>query len=108
MESAKSKAVLRTNLLKGKIRQTGIKGNALAVQNGKVVLDYTTEKNITSSDPFLINSTQKLMTASLVAKAVQDGKLKYTYHLSKWLPSIPRSEKITISDLLQMRSGLVL
>lgn len=108
LESAKSKAVLRTNLLKGKISQTGIKGNALAVQNGKVVLDYTTEKNITSSDTFLINSTQKLMTASLVAKAVQDGKLKYTDHLSKWLPSIPRSEKITISDLLQMRSGLVL
>lgn len=55
---------------------------------------------------FRIASNTKTMTAALIVLLAQDGKLKFTDPISNYVPGVPNGEKITIADLLKMRSGL--
>lgn len=86
------------------INQLGIDGSVLVIKNNKPYLRYATLNQPDTS--YLINSVQKSMTACLIMREIQAGKLKMTTKLSKYYPQIPGSDQIKISNLLNMTAGL--
>ncbi|CAJ1187065.1 Putative penicillin-binding protein PbpX [Companilactobacillus paralimentarius] len=97
------------------ISQKGYSGTLLVIKNGKPVYQtsrgYSNFSNGLSNDEntaYEIDSVQKTLTAAMVMKQVQKGHLKLSDKLSKFYPSIPGSKKITIRQMLDMTSGLVL
>jgi D-alanyl-D-alanine carboxypeptidase len=55
---------------------------------------------------FRIASNTKTMTAAVIVLLAQEGKLSFNDPVSKYVPGVPNGDKITIADLLKMRSGL--
>ncbi|PYI79758.1 MAG: hypothetical protein DMF05_08755 [Verrucomicrobia bacterium] len=56
---------------------------------------------------FRIASNTKTMTAAVIVLLAQDGgKLSLDDPVSKYVPDVPNGDKITITELLNMRSGL--
>ena len=55
---------------------------------------------------FRAASNTKTMTAAVIVLLVQEGKLCFDEPVSKYVEGVPNGDKITISDLLKMRSGL--
>lgn len=53
-----------------------------------------------------VGSVTKLITATLIFKLIEEGKLKPEDKLSGFYPEIPNAEKITIKNLLEHTSGL--
>lgn len=51
---------------------------------------------------------QKFLTGGLVMQAINQNKLSLDDHLDKFYPTIPGAQQISISDLLNMHSGLTL
>lgn len=70
---------------------------------------YRNKKNepITSSMSLRVGSTAKLFANYLILKSVQDSIISLDDKLSKWYPSFPNSEIITIRNLLMHKSGVV-
>ncbi|CDZ79314.1 D-alanyl-D-alanine carboxypeptidase precursor [Legionella massiliensis] len=70
----------------------------------------TTEEGKTSSPNknthYRLASNTKTMTAAVILKQAQEGKLNLDDPVSKFIPEVPNGDKITIRDLLRMRSGL--
>jgi D-alanyl-D-alanine carboxypeptidase len=56
--------------------------------------------------PFRIASITKTFTATAILQLVDEGKLETSDKLSRWYPDFPNAEKITVDDLLRMRSGI--
>lgn len=88
-------------------------GTVLLASDGKV--DY--ERSVGFADleggikaspdtRYRIGSVTKMFTAVLALKAVEDGKLQLDQRLADFYPQIPNSDRITISQLLQHRSGI--
>ena len=46
------------------------------------------------------------MTAAVIVLLAQQGKLSLNDPVSKYVPGVPDGDKITITELLNMRSGL--
>jgi len=78
-------------------------GHYLTAQ-GKANLDTGEQRGL--GQPFRIASITKTFTATAVLQLVDEGKLKTSDKLSKWYPNFPNAEKITIDNLLTMRSGI--
>lgn len=74
------------------------------MRNNRVWLKYATAN--TPDTSYLINSVQKSMTATMVMRAIDHGKLKLNTKLSKYYPTVPGADQITIKNLLDMTSGL--
>ena len=55
---------------------------------------------------FRIASITKTMTSAVILQLAQEGKLRLTDPVSKYVAGVPNGEHITIAMLLQMRSGL--
>jgi len=55
---------------------------------------------------FRIASNTKTMTAAVIVLLAQEGKLILDDPVSKYVPGVPNGDKITITELLKMRSGL--
>src|SRR5215472_3369307 len=55
---------------------------------------------------FRIASNTKTMTAAVIVLLAQENKLSLNDPVSKYVPDVPNGDKITISELLKMRSGL--
>jgi len=55
---------------------------------------------------FRVASNTKTMTAAVIVLLVQRGKLRFDNSISKYVEGVPNGDRITISDLLKMRSGL--
>ena len=55
---------------------------------------------------FRIASNTKTMTAAVIMLLVQEGKLRLDDPVSKYVPGVPNGDHITITELLNMRSGL--
>jgi D-alanyl-D-alanine carboxypeptidase len=55
---------------------------------------------------FRAASNTKAMTAAVIVLLVQEGKLRFSDPVSKYVEAVPNGDKITISELLKMRSGL--
>ncbi|WP_201725806.1 serine hydrolase domain-containing protein, partial [Lactobacillus helveticus] len=86
------------------IDRLGIKGSVLVTSNRKPLLEYATNNSTDTS--YLINSVQKSMTAAMVMREVQKGKLKLDDPLSKFYPNVDGADNVKISNLLTMTSGL--
>lgn len=107
----------KDNPYKGKLKKTlssvGFNGSAILVENNKVVDSYvkgnandaTGEEN-TLTTTYEIDSLQKSLTAGLVMQQINDGKLKFTDKVNKYIPNLPGASKITVRQLLDMTSGL--
>jgi len=54
---------------------------------------------------FRIASNTKTMTAAVIVLLAQEGKLNLDDPVSKYVPGVPDGDKITITELLNMRSG---
>lgn len=59
-----------------------------------------------SDTHFRIASNTKTMTAAVIVQMAQEGKLDFADPVSKYVPSVPGGDHITIAELLEMRSGL--
>ena len=88
-------------------------GSVALSKNGKTVYsksigyaDVAINKKVTEESKFRIGSISKIFTATLVMKAVEAKKLKLTDNLSAYFPTIPNASKITITQLLQHRTGI--
>jgi D-alanyl-D-alanine carboxypeptidase len=55
---------------------------------------------------FRIASNTKTMTAALIVRLAQENKLSLDDPVSKYVSDVPDGDKITITELLNMRSGL--
>src|SRR5690606_35782631 len=55
---------------------------------------------------YRIGSVSKLFTATLVMKAVEEKKISLQHTLDAYFPKIKNSDKITIHQLLNHRSGI--
>jgi len=55
---------------------------------------------------FRAASNTKTMTAAMIVLLAQDGKLRFDDPVSKYVQGVPNGDRITISELLKMRSGL--
>lgn len=70
--------------------------------------DETSKTPLTLSTRSSIGSIGKLMTAVLVMKLVEEGKVDVNKTIDTYLPEwkIPNGNKITVAQLLQMKAGL--
>ena len=55
---------------------------------------------------FRIASNTKTMTAAVIMQLAQESKLSIDDPVSKYVPGVPNGDRITIAELLEMRSGL--
>jgi D-alanyl-D-alanine carboxypeptidase len=55
---------------------------------------------------FRIASNTKTMTAAVIVQLAQEGRLDLDDPVSKYVSGVPDGDRITIADLLKMRSGL--
>jgi D-alanyl-D-alanine carboxypeptidase len=60
----------------------------------------------TLDQPFRIASITKPFAATAILVLVDRGLLRKTDTIAKWYPSFPNASRITIDDLLRMRSGI--
>jgi D-alanyl-D-alanine carboxypeptidase len=60
----------------------------------------------TLDQPFRIASITKSFAATAILILADRGLLQKTDTMSKWYPSFPNAKRITIDDLLRMRSGI--
>ena len=85
----------------------------LIAQNGEILYQkgfgYANLENqipITPQTKFRIGSITKQFVASTILKLQEDGLLKVTDHLSKFLPDYPRGDEVTLHHLLTHTSGI--
>ncbi|WP_287103492.1 serine hydrolase domain-containing protein [Mesorhizobium sp.] len=83
----------------------------LQTPQGNFALGYgTTELGVTNppraDTHFRPASNTKTMTAAVIVQLVQEGKLGFDDLISKYVQGVPNGDKITIRQLLKMRSGL--
>ena len=83
----------------------------LRTPQGEVVASYGTTELGTASPPtadthFRIASNTKTMTAAVILLLAQAGTLRLDDPISTYVPDVPNGDRITIADLLRMRSGL--
>ena len=68
--------------------------------------DIETNTNLSFKTKFRIGSTTKIFTSALVLKAIENKKLSLNQTIEKFFPTIENSNKITIANLLNHRSGI--
>src|SRR5262249_15023575 len=64
------------------------------------------DKPMSLGDYFRIGSNTKTMTSTVILQLVEEGKLKLDDAIAKYIPGVPNGDKVTIANLLEMRSGL--
>ena len=87
-------------------------GNISIARDGKVL--YTRSigysqlnvKPLTAENRFRIGSITKMFTTAMTFQLIEEGKLKLTDTLAKFLPQVPNAGKITIAQVLGHRSGI--
>lgn len=82
------------------------KNDKILLHNGYGYSNYNTKQNNSPNTEFQIGSIQKFFTTVLILKAIEQHKLSLTTKLSCFYPQIPNAKFITISDMLNMTSGL--
>src|SRR5205814_6984049 len=83
----------------------------LGTPQGEFAISYGTTLLGATSPPgadthFRIASNTKTMTAAVIVLLAQEGMLSLDDPVSKYVPSVPNGDNITIAQLLEMRSGL--
>ncbi|WP_057770348.1 serine hydrolase domain-containing protein [Lactobacillus selangorensis] len=102
-----------TKKIAGILNRSQFVGTALIVRNNKIIYqrgfgyaDKAAGRKNNAKSLFQIASIQKSMTATLLMQLVDEGKVKFSDPISKYYPSIPHGNKITIRMMLDMHSGL--
>ena len=88
-------------------------GSVALSENGQIVYtkaigfsDVETKVKPNENTKYRIGSISKSFTSVLVLKAVEEDKLTLDIKLNKFFPKIKNADKITISNLLNHRSGI--
>jgi CubicO group peptidase (beta-lactamase class C family) len=90
-------------------------GSLTIAKDGKVLytraigysqINGAEKKPLTAENRFRIGSITKMFTATMILQLVEEGKLKLTDTLDKFLPQVPNAGKITIAQILSHRSGI--
>ncbi|MBO0331839.1 serine hydrolase [[Muricauda] lutisoli] len=68
--------------------------------------DIETQKKSTVDSKYRIGSISKMLTATLVFKAIEENKLNLKQTIDQYFPDIENANKITIANLLNHRSGI--
>jgi len=91
----------------------GFNGSVKVMQNGNTVLSgsygYADVDNKIRGDEqtrYQVGSVTKQFTATVILKLAEQGKLSLADKLSKFYPSFPKADKVTIEHLLTHRSGI--
>lgn len=69
-------------------------------------INIDSKEEINKDTKFRIGSVTKTFTATLIIKAIEEEKLKFSDKLEKYYPEIKNADKITIEQLLKHRSGI--
>ena len=90
----------------------GFKGIVSLTQNGEVVYQYINGKDkadndLTSDSSMYIGSTSKQFCAASIIILRDQGKLSVDDTLDKYFPDYEDGKRLTIKNLLTMRSGIV-
>jgi D-alanyl-D-alanine carboxypeptidase len=88
-------------------------GSIAISENGKTIYsksigfdDIASSKKSTINSKYRIGSISKMFTASLVFKALEEKKINLNQTIDKYFPTVKNASKITISNLLNHRSGI--
>ena len=88
-------------------------GSIAISENGKTIYaksigfdDIAISKKSTSDAKYRIGSISKMFTASMIFKAVEEKKISLNQNIDKYFPTVKNAGKITISNLLNHRSGI--
>jgi CubicO group peptidase (beta-lactamase class C family) len=88
-------------------------GSIAISENGKTIYtksigfdDIASSKKSSSNTKYRIGSISKMFTASMVFKAVEEKKISLNQTIDKYFPAVKNADKITISNLLNHRSGI--
>ncbi len=69
-------------------------------------IDGAEKISSTTQTKYRIGSITKMFTATMIFQLIEQGKLKQTDTLDKFFRQIPNAKKITITNLLNHRSGI--
>lgn len=97
------------------LKQDNYSGSAIIYDNGQQVASYNAGyanylsriKN-QANTMYEINSIQKSITGVLVMQQVAKRQLALSDRLNKFYPNVPGSQNITIRQMLNMTSGLIM
>lgn len=88
-------------------------GNLLVYQHNKRVysraLGFSNIERGTKSEDqtmYRIGSISKTITATLILKGVEEGRINFTDNIKTFFPSIKNGDQITINELLNHHSGI--
>ncbi len=88
-------------------------GSIVISENGKLIYsksigydDVEASKKSDINTRYRIGSISKIFTASLVLKAVEENKINLNQTIDHYFPTIKNANKITVSNLLNHRSGI--
>ena len=108
----KSKLDSLLNILAEKNKAMGsltISKNGNVVYSKAIGYSFLSDKEkipATEKTIYRIGSISKMFTATMIFQLIEEGKLKLTTTLDQYFPNIPNANNITISNLLNHRSGL--
>lgn len=68
--------------------------------------DLANDKKSSINTKYRIGSISKTFTASLIFKAVEENKINLNQTIDTYFPTVKNAKKITISNLLNHRSGI--
>ena len=90
----------------------GFKGIVSLTQNGEIVYQYVSGKDkadndLTADSSMYIGSTSKQFCAASIIMLRDQGRLSVDDALDKYFPDYEYGKKLTIKNLLTMRSGIV-
>ena len=109
-----SKAEKINNLISGLAKTGHFSGTVTVSHNGKII--YEKAFGLANADfkiPNTVNtrigiaSITKPMTAVVLLRLVEEGKVRLDDPLSKYIPDFPSGEKITIEMIYRHRSGIL-
>ncbi|GAA0749776.1 serine hydrolase domain-containing protein [Gaetbulibacter jejuensis] len=88
-------------------------GSVAILKDGKVIYnkqvgysDMASKQKPNKETKYRIGSVSKLFTATLTFKAIKEGKISLNQTIEKYFPEIKNASSITISNLLNHRSGI--
>ncbi len=88
-------------------------GNIAVSKDGKIIyskslgyIDLENKVKSNENSKYRIGSISKTFTTVLILKAVEEKKLELSQTIGKWFPTIKNSDKITLRNLLNHRSGI--
>jgi CubicO group peptidase (beta-lactamase class C family) len=81
--------------------------NKILFSKGYGLANLEHEIPIAPNTKFRIGSITKQFTSASILKLQEEGKLKVTDQLSKYIPDYPRGDEVTLHHLLTHTSGIV-